>query len=583
MIGSEPTQPSDRSDRRAYAVLVMLSLIAAVPFVVLVVHALGLRYHASSDLALLELRVRDVGSLHTPLVGAFSRFHWNHPGPWLFYALAPPYRAFGSDGPAVLAANVVLNGAFLAGAIALLWQRGRAGGLALGLVVLLVLTRALGGEFLLSPWNPYLDVLPLLVLVLVVWSIACGDAWLLPACVGLACWSVLTHVGATPIAATGLVASVAMVVVATRRGTVRRPRRVWLGSLAVGVVMWIPPLVDATRARGGNLGALWRYFTAHHPDITGWSRAARIVLVQFGIPAPWMTGHEAVAGFGGGGLDPAWQIPWALIMVGVAAVVARRRRDRPAWSLCLVTVGLAAVAWISTAQVVGEPFSYLVRWTWLVGATAWLAIGWTGWGVARASVEGPVPRRTGLVAFGAIAIGFAIATTVGARNSQPLFRDSSLVVGGVEAATVAAARHAPGPVLVEPAPDFDSLQATNGVVLALDQAGITAGRTPDFAWQTGRAHVVARSAARTTYLVAVNASVDRYREDPRYRPVAEYDALSETDRAEVERIRALQPRGTTNDLAAIQRWIRRHPSEWKRFTRLEARGDRAVVYELVGD
>jgi hypothetical protein len=55
------------------------------------------------DLAVTELRVRDVGTAHTPLVGLFGRFgpmgndQGSHPGPLSFYLLAPVYRLLGGS------------------------------------------------------------------------------------------------------------------------------------------------------------------------------------------------------------------------------------------------------------------------------------------------------------------------------------------------------------------------------------------------------------------------------------------------------------------------------------------------------
>ena len=48
----------------------------------------------ASDHALTELQVRDVGH-HPVLVGLYSRGDWSHPGPALFYLLAPFYRLVG--------------------------------------------------------------------------------------------------------------------------------------------------------------------------------------------------------------------------------------------------------------------------------------------------------------------------------------------------------------------------------------------------------------------------------------------------------------------------------------------------------
>ncbi len=555
-------------------------LIVVVPVIVLVVHALGLHYHASSDLALLEIRVRDVGSAHTPLVGAYSRFLWNHPGPLLFYVLAPPYRIFGADGAALLAASALVNGLFLVGAALLVWRRGGGAGAALGLVVIMTFTRALGGDFLQSGWNPYMVVVPLLVLVLLVWCVACGDAFLLPVTVGVACDAVQTHLGAAPVALAAVVVASVLVAIDARRGRVRRPVRLVLVSLAVTAVLWIPPVIDATHRRGGNLGELWRYWTASHPDITGWTRAARIVVSQFGIPAPWMTGHERSTPFGGGGLDPSWQVPWALVLLVGAMVVAVRRRDRPAWSLGLLATGLGVIAWVATARVVGEPFGYVVRWMWLVGVITWLAIGWTVMGVLRASVQSPTSRRWGVVVCAVGAAAMSVAATVDATQARPLFSDSARLVDAVQAATVAEARRAPAPVLVESAPGFDSDQAASGILLALDHAGIRAGRDPSFTWQVGSDHVVERSRARTRLVVAANSEVGPYSRDSGYVMVAGFDELHRADRADAEHLRAEVPPAAAG-IPALQQWIKDHPRAWKHFHALEARGDRVAVFRAV--
>ena len=58
-------------------------ILVAVSLVVSIVRALTDRYLPGSDWALIELQVRNVGTSLTPLVGAWSRFNWHHPGPLL--------------------------------------------------------------------------------------------------------------------------------------------------------------------------------------------------------------------------------------------------------------------------------------------------------------------------------------------------------------------------------------------------------------------------------------------------------------------------------------------------------------------
>jgi hypothetical protein len=77
------------SDRRLLSVVAGVLIVPAAVLLVRVIHSGWL---SSSDWADIELRTRDVGTVHTPLVGAYSRYGWNHPGPLLFYVLALPYR-----------------------------------------------------------------------------------------------------------------------------------------------------------------------------------------------------------------------------------------------------------------------------------------------------------------------------------------------------------------------------------------------------------------------------------------------------------------------------------------------------------
>src|SRR5689334_8524947 len=100
-----------RSDRRLVAVV---AGVVIVPFALLLVRVVRSGWLASSDWAAIELRTRDVGTSHTPLVGVYSRYGWNHPGPLLFYVLALPYRLFGAQGHGILAGALIVNAAAIA-------------------------------------------------------------------------------------------------------------------------------------------------------------------------------------------------------------------------------------------------------------------------------------------------------------------------------------------------------------------------------------------------------------------------------------------------------------------------------------
>src|SRR5688572_2580973 len=69
--------------------------------------------------AIIEIRVRDVGTASTPLIGITGRLGTaetgiqsaSHPGPLPFYALAPVYRLLGASYWALRASTLVLHAA----------------------------------------------------------------------------------------------------------------------------------------------------------------------------------------------------------------------------------------------------------------------------------------------------------------------------------------------------------------------------------------------------------------------------------------------------------------------------------------
>ena len=63
-----------------------------------------------------------------------------------------------------------------------------------------LLVRAVGPKFVSNPWNPDITVLPYGLLVLLAWTMTCGDTWALPVAVGVASFCVQTHVGYAPMA-----------------------------------------------------------------------------------------------------------------------------------------------------------------------------------------------------------------------------------------------------------------------------------------------------------------------------------------------------------------------------------------------
>src|SRR5215471_15570875 len=98
-------RPVTRRGRSARAALIALALL---PIAVLLTRVGFQDWHPAGDAAVLALRVAEVGTSHTPLVGPYSRFGWAHPGPMLAYSLALPYRVLGNRG--LLVGSLAISG-----------------------------------------------------------------------------------------------------------------------------------------------------------------------------------------------------------------------------------------------------------------------------------------------------------------------------------------------------------------------------------------------------------------------------------------------------------------------------------------
>lgn len=557
--------------RRSFALLAVCVLLT-VPFVVLAVRALLDRYLATSDLALIELRTRDVGSAHTPLVGVYSRYGWNHPGPLLFYVLALPYRALGATAGALLVGGTLINAAALLGCAWVFWRRGRVVGLGIGLVCTLILVRSLGGDVLWFPWNPFIIVLPIFLLALLAWSVACGDHWCLPFAVFVGSFAVQSHVGAAaPAVALLAVALAALVYDAVRHKVIDLG---WLAftTVAVALFSWVPPLIQQFQPNGGNLGSLWQFWTADHKT-PGLVDGARIVGPQLSLPAPWITGHERVEYFSAG-LDPNWRVPFVLVLLVAAAAFAWRRSDRASFALDAVALILAITAWLAAANVVDTPFSYLLRWTWGVGAISWLALAWTAWRAIPPEKLRRVARPAAVVAI-VVCAALLVATTVSAASAKHPDRAAEREFVTMDGAVTAAARRLPQPIVVRSAGGLAAGALAAAVLMRLVHLGIPAGYPLGSEYVTG-GHTYDLREAQSALIAATDDDLPGYMNDPRFHVVARYDSLSPADRAYVESFDAALNRLPDN--VARLAYISAHKREWAKRQRLSRGELRAAIF-----
>src|SRR5205814_10050506 len=124
-------EPSD--GRRSLLAVVACTLVLVAPLVVALVALRRTTWYPVLDLAMTELRVRDVFTSHTPLIGLPGRIgrtlalQGSHPGPLSFYALAPVYRLFGKTAWSLQAGTVAIHAAAIASALLIARRRGGPG------------------------------------------------------------------------------------------------------------------------------------------------------------------------------------------------------------------------------------------------------------------------------------------------------------------------------------------------------------------------------------------------------------------------------------------------------------------------
>jgi hypothetical protein len=449
------------------------------------------------DLAMTELRVRDVFTSHTPLIGLPGRIgrtladQGSHPGPLSFYALAPAYRLLGRSAWSLQAGTVLIHGVAIATA---LWIARRRGGLPLVLAMaatLALLTRGYGVATLTEPWNPYLPLLWWFVFLLAVWSVVAGDLKLLVVAVVAASFCAQTHVPylAMTLGLGGVAVVAALVHLRRRRRGVG-----WLAAAAVvGLLLWTPPLIDQATAEHGNLGKLVDHFTDPPEEPVGLAKGVELALLHLDVASLASGQHGSLGSLVTATAEPEGSVVpgLALLLVWLGSVVvAWLRRSRPGGrellALDLVVAAGLAFGAVSMGRIFGDLWYYLMLWAWGVTALLVVAVVWT----AVLALPRPGARATGRrfavgpLVLGGILMGSVVWFSVDAADAEPPAPRLSSTLGAVVGPTADALRDGVG---AADGPDGryvitwqDALHIGSqayGLVSELERRGFTVGMT----------------------------------------------------------------------------------------------------------
>lgn len=543
--------------------VVAVAAALALPLVVAAVQMRTPTWHPVLDLAMTELRVRDVGTTDTPLIGLPGRIgesleeQGSHPGPLSFYALAPTYRLLGSSAWAMQVGSALIH--LVAITVALFLARRRGGPLVVASVaaVLALLISGLGTGALTEPWNPYLPLLWWVVLLLAVWSTLAGDVAVLPVAVIAGSFCAQTHVPYLSLSVGLGVAAAVWVAWRARRAdpdSEERDQAVWALAAAglIGVLLWLPPTLDQIRNDPGNYATLVDHFTTppEGEDPIGIAAGAdeavtRLDLWHLGVHA---TGDPALLTNGSADRFPTPARGAVLLVAwGIAVVSTLRpgRREPSLLALHALVAGAFALGFFSITRIFGLTWYYLMLWMWAVAALMAFATAWTAWRALARRRDTPMPAR----AVGLALAGFAVLLTAhtiaaDATDAEPSDAEVSAVLGDLVPDTVAALERGEGAATgrdgryhVTWKDSFHIGSQGFGLMSELEREGFDAGLPPLFRVPATEDRVVDASEATAQIVLVTGRFLADFRERPEAVEIAFVDPRSDRDVARFDGLR----------------------------------------------
>lgn len=335
-------------------------------------------------MAMLELYTRHAVN-GEQLLGPYSRFGWNHPGPAYFYILVPLYWFSGESASSLYLTARIINLLFAVGltlTIVIVLRKSDPVLAGWSMVLLAAYYCRLGPQILANPWNPWIVIVPFALLTYCLASLSAGHLICLPLAVFLVSFLVQTHVGLTPCTLALVVTSLGLLVVFSKQGHLPGNRlsfRAALPAIVISVVifaiMWVLPALEEIRHSPGNLYKLLVFFTGSGKGTSlfdGFPTLARqlawppLLLIKW-LPVP-------VPAFEYDLLAQVFTIAQAAATPFLFRAAIRRGLHVRAALAGLGAVGILA-AILSVLRIEGDIFPYLIAWTSVIGLLNWAVLG----------------------------------------------------------------------------------------------------------------------------------------------------------------------------------------------------------------
>jgi hypothetical protein len=387
----------DRSVQRARrnrkieaAALAMLAILPLVPYFTFLLRTGVARFGVTGDLAIMEHATRQVWTGAT-LVGAPSRFGWSQPGALFFFLAAPLQAMFSQSSTGIYVAATFVNAASAGGLVASARMFARRSHAIAALFVILAWFTAFG-DITASPWPPFLIVLPLLAFLFNAAMIARGKSNAVYPALFFGTLAAQTHVAAMPTVIASVVVSVVAFFIGTRgRDPANEPDVVadrWRVGIAaaIGLILFVPTIVDQLIATTGNFSRIVTFFVKREAPIVplgqasqewmtmlGWMpyRIAHLTIIHEDF-VPWMAQpHEMYIGESS---YPAIVASIQTALAAVCAMIAVKRKDVASVALLAIGGVATAVAIGALQAIVGPSTPALVFWSSAASSLVWIGI-----------------------------------------------------------------------------------------------------------------------------------------------------------------------------------------------------------------
>lgn len=410
---------------RYIAILIVIILFFLLSFHSFMSLCARLELYPEGDSAVLEIYTLHAARL-TQLLGPYSRFNWNHPGPALFYIFSLFYQLCGHCSLSLNLSSFLLN---MMAALGILLITYRMGGPFLfywSTLLVAIYMLYLSFPSLISPWNPTVTILPFGLFVFLSAALSVGCVRALPAGIAIASFVVQTHIAYLPDISVIFIISLILYAFPQLRKKmglkgveVNKPLLWFIVSFLILTVMWMPSILEQIYHHPGNLSNIYRCFesgeTLHLSEvfIPVSKQIAALPLFLFGVLLwPVSESHISVAA----GLITALQI----VLLSLAYSIGIRQQRNYCAALCLLGgVGLL-IAIFSMTRIIGPVHLYLVSWTSMIGLINWVAIG----GVVLAYITSVLKFRGMRLFIQSTIVGLIILVTAGSfiqLRQHPLF------------------------------------------------------------------------------------------------------------------------------------------------------------------